>query len=125
LSFFANHGNERMSQGMVAQFGMNSLGAELGENPNKIKALFQTADGMGTQVGMLKFSRSNEPEADHIGLILMSMAGYDSNEAVAFWERMDAMSGGNAPMGVIRHHPTSDTRVGNLKVLMPEALKYY
>jgi predicted Zn-dependent protease len=121
----ANHGNERMSQGMVAQFGMNSLGAALGENPTQTKVLFQQAVGMGAQAGMLKFSRSNESEADHIGLILMAMAGYDPNEAVEFWKRMAAMSGGNEPMEFLSTHPANDTRVNDLKALMPDALKYY
>ena len=121
----ANHGNERMSQGMVAQFGMSSLGAAMGENPTQTKVLFQQAVGMGTQVGMLKFSRSNESEADHIGLILMAMAGYDPNEAVEFWKRMAAMSGGNEPMEFLSTHPANDTRVEDLKALMPDAMKYY
>ncbi|MBD81383.1 MAG: peptidase M48 [Crocinitomicaceae bacterium] len=121
----ANHGNERMSQGMVAQFGMNSLGAALGENPSQTKVLFQQAVGMGTQVGMLKFSRGNESESDHIGLILMAMAGYDPSEAVEFWKRMDALSGGKQPMEFLSTHPSHDTRVADLKALLPEAMKHY
>jgi len=121
----ASHGNERMSQGMVAQFGVSSLSEAMGEDPSQTEVLFQQAVGMGTQVGMLKFSRNNESEADHIGLILMAMAGYDPNEAVDFWKRMAAMSGGKAPMEFLSTHPANDTRVSDLKALMPEALKYY
>lgn len=76
----ANHGGERMSQGMVAQMGMGTLGAALGENPTLTKQLLLQSVGMGTQLGVLKFSRSNESEADHIGLILMAKA--DGNNRV-------------------------------------------
>jgi predicted Zn-dependent protease len=121
----ANHGGERMSQGMVTQFGMSSIGAAMGENPSLTKDLFMQSVGMGAQMGMLKFSRGNESEADHIGLILMAMAGYDPNAAVDFWKRMDAMSGGGQPMEFLSTHPSHDTRVSDLKALMPEAMKYY
>lgn len=121
----ANHGGERMSQAMIAQFGMGSLGAAMGENPSLTKDIFMQSVGMGAQVGMLKFSRKNESESDHIGLILMAMAGYNPNEAVEFWKRMDAMSGGNQPMEFMSTHPSHDTRVSDLKALMPEAMKYY
>ncbi|UTW62936.1 M48 family metallopeptidase [bacterium SCSIO 12741] len=121
----ANHGNERMSQAMVANMGIGSLSAAMGENPTMTKQIFMQSVGMGTQVGMLKFSRNNESEADHIGLILMAMAGYDPNQAVEFWQRMDAMAGGGQPMEFMSTHPSHDTRVSDLKALMPEAMKYY
>ena len=53
------------------------------------------------------------------------MAGYDPNEAVEFWKRMAAMSGGNEPMEFLSTHPANDTRVEDLKALMPDAMKYY
>lgn len=121
----ANHGSERMSQAMVAQYGMTGLDMALGENPTLTKDLFKQAVGLGANAGMLKFSRGNESESDHIGLILMAMAGYDPNEAVEFWKRMDAMSGGNEPMEFLSTHPSHDTRVSDLKTLMPEAMKFY
>jgi predicted Zn-dependent protease len=121
----ANHGGERMSQGMVAQMGMGTLGAALGENPTLTKQLLLQSVGMGTQLGVLKFSRSNESEADHIGLILMAKAGYNPEAATSFWERMAALSGGQAPPEFLSTHPASETRVADLTALMPEALKYY
>jgi predicted Zn-dependent protease len=121
----ANHGGERMSQAMVANMGLSSLGAAMGENPSLTKDIFMQSVGLGAQMGMLKFSRKNESEADHIGLILMAMAGYDPNEAVEFWKRMDAMSGGNQPMEFLSTHPSHDTRVSDLKALIPKAMKYY
>lgn len=121
----ANHGGERMSQGMIAQMGMGTLGAAMGENPTLTKQLLLQSIGMGTQLGVLKFSRSNESEADHIGLILMAKAGYNPQAATSFWQRMAALSGGQAPPEFLSTHPESETRVNDLQALMPEALKYY
>jgi predicted Zn-dependent protease len=121
----ANHGGERMSQGILAQLGMSSLSVALGENPTLTKELFMQSIGLGASIGLLKFSRSNESEADHMGLILMAMAGYDPNTAVSFWERMAAMSGGQAPPEFLSTHPAHETRVADLKALMPTALQYY
>jgi predicted Zn-dependent protease len=121
----ANHGRERMSQGMVAELGLSSLSAALSQNPTMTTQLFEQAVGMGTQVGMLSFSRQHESEADKIGLIFMSMAGYDPNEAPKFWERMAAMSGGGAPPEWLSTHPSNESRIKDLKRDIPEAMKYY
>lgn len=90
----ANHGRERMSQGLIAEFGLSTIGAAMGQNPTVTQQIFMQAVGMGTNVGMLKFSRSHESEADHMGLIFMAMAGYDPSSAPKFWERMATLSGG-------------------------------
>lgn len=121
----ANHGRERMSQGLVANGLLGTLGAALGQNPTLTKQIFYQAVGVGAQVGMLKFSRTQESEADRIGLIFMAMAGYDPNEAVSFWERMDAMSGGGAPPEWLSTHPSHNTRISDLKKQIPEAMKHY
>jgi predicted Zn-dependent protease len=121
----ANHGRERMSQGLVQEFGMSTLGAAMGQNPGVTSQIFQQAVGMGSQVGMLKFSRSHESEADHIGLIFMSMAGYDPQQAPIFWERMSALSGGQKPPEFLSTHPADQTRIDDLNGWMPEALGYY
>jgi predicted Zn-dependent protease len=121
----ANHGRERMSQGLVANLGLSTMSAAMGQNPGMTKQILMQAVGVGTQVGMLKFSRQHESEADKIGLIFMAMAGYDPNEAVAFWERMDQMSGGGAPPEWLSTHPSHSTRINDLKANMPEAMKYY
>jgi predicted Zn-dependent protease len=121
----ANHGRERMSQGLVANMGLSTIGAAMGQNPTMTKQLLMQAVGMGTQIGMLKFSRQHESEADKIGLIFMSMAGYDPNQAVSFWERMDQMSGGNAPPEWLSTHPSHSSRIADLKAQIPEAMKYY
>ncbi|MCB0482043.1 MAG: M48 family metallopeptidase [Flavobacteriales bacterium] len=121
----ANHGSERMSQGMIAELGISGLSVAMGENPTLTKELFLQSVGIGTQLGMLKFSRGNESEADHMGLILMASAGYDPNEAVEFWGRMASLSGGQQPPEFLSTHPSHETRVSDLKALIPEAMKYY
>jgi predicted Zn-dependent protease len=121
----ANHGRERMSEQMVAQFGLSTLSAMMGQNPSAGNQLLMQAVGAGTSLGMLKFSRTHESEADHMGLIFMAMAGYDPNTAPAFWERMESQSGGQAPPEFLSTHPASATRIKDLKGWMPEAMKYY
>lgn len=121
----ANHGRERMSQGLVANMGLSTLSLAMGQNPSMTRQVMLQAVGVGTQIGMLKFSRQHESEADKIGLIFMSMAGYDPNSAVSFWERMDKMSGGGAPPEWLSTHPSHSTRIADLKAAMPDAMKYY
>ena len=121
----ANHGAERMSQGLVQEFGMSTLGAAMGQSPGVTSQIFQQAVGMGSQVGMLKFSRSHESEADHIGLIFMAMAGYDPQQAPIFWERMSALGGGQKPPEFLSTHPSDARRIRDLQALLPDAMKYY
>jgi len=120
----ANHGRERMSQQLLAQYGLGTLSALMGQNPTAGEDLFMQAIGAGTNLGMLKFSREHESEADRIGLIFMTMAGYDPNEAPAFWERMTAMSGGQEPPEFMSTHPSHSTRISDLKSWIPEAMSH-
>jgi len=121
----AEHGNERMSQQMVAQMGGTALAVALQEKPQETQALWMTAFGVGAQYGvLLPFSRTQESEADHLGLIFMAMSGYDPNESVSFWQRMSAQ-GGQAPPEFMSTHPSDQTRINNLKKLIPEAMQYY
>lgn len=121
----ANHARERMSQGLVANGLLGTLGAALGQNPTLTKQLFFQAVGVGAQVGMLKFSRQHESEADKIGLIFMAMAGYDPHEAPSFWERMSSQSGGAEPPEWLSTHPSHGSRISDLNDAIPEAMKYY
>jgi predicted Zn-dependent protease len=121
----ANHGRERMSQGLMAEFGLSTIGAALGQNPTATQQIFMQAVGMGTNVGMLKFSRSHESEADHMGLIFMAMAGYDPASAPKFWERMATLSGGQQPPEFLSTHPSHETRIKDLEGWIPEAMTYY
>lgn len=121
----ANHGRERMSQGLAANLGLSSVSLAMGQNPTLTQELLLQSVGMGTQLGMLKFSRTHESEADRIGLIFMALAGYDPREAPKFWERMEANAGGQRPPEFLSTHPHPDTRIADLKKQLPEALKYY
>jgi len=121
----ANHGRERMSQGLIEQMGMNTLDAAMGANPTATSQLLRQAIGMGSNLGMLKFSRQHESEADHIGLIFMAMAGYDPQQAPLFWKRMIDMNTGQKPPEFLSTHPSDQTRIQALEGWMPEALSYY
>lgn len=121
----AQHGNERMSQGLITQFGGMALSKALENKPEQTQNLFMTAFGVGAQIGvLLPYSRLQESEADHLGLIFMAMAGYDPNSAVSFWERMAAGEGGSMPE-FLSTHPSDATRIQKLKELLPEAMTYY
>lgn len=121
----ANHARERMSQGLVANGLLGGLQVALGENPSLTETIFLQAVGIGGQVGMLKFSRDQELEADQLGLIFMAIAGYDPREAPRFWERMEAKSGGGAPPEFLSTHPGPNRRIDQLNKQMKRALTYY
>jgi predicted Zn-dependent protease len=119
----ARHGAERMSQGLAAEAGGSLLGAVLGTSPGANAIL--AAYGVGAQVGvLLPYSRTQESEADHIGLILMARAGYDPRGAVAFWQRMERAGGGGAPE-FLSTHPSHGAREQQIQAWLPEALRYY
>lgn len=121
----AQHGAERMSQGLLQQLGGVALSVALKDKPQETQNLFMTAYGVGTTVGvMLPFSRTQESEADRLGLIFMSMAGFNPNTAVDFWTRMSQM-GGQKPPEFLSTHPSDQTRIADIKKELPEALKYY
>src|SRR5262245_41928076 len=121
----ARHPAERMSQGMLLQLGGVGLGVALGKNPAVANQVLQ-AYGMVGGVGLLPFSRSQETEADHIGLILMAKAGYDPRVALELWERMEKKEGGKGiPPEFLSTHPSYETRVEQLRNFLPEALTYY
>jgi predicted Zn-dependent protease len=121
----AKHGNERMSQALVQQMGGMALEIALAQKPQETQDLFMVTYGIGSQLGaMLPWSRQQETEADHYGLIFTAMAGYDPREAIPFWERMAAASGGSPPE-FLSTHPSDETRLRKLKQFIPEALKYY
>ena len=121
----ARHGNQRMSQGLLVQFGGAALSVALSQKPALTQQLFQQAYGVSTTLGTLKYSRSHESEADKMGLIFAAMAGYDPEAAVAFWQRMANSAGGQKPPELLSTHPSDETRIKDLKAFMPEAKKYY
>ncbi len=109
----ANHGQQRMSTGMLQQIG--EVAGNVAIKDDKSREIFNQAYGVGTTVGvMLPFSRAHETEADKIGLKLMAIAGYNPDEASELWKRMKANSGGKAPPEFLSTHPSNDTRIANL-----------
>ena len=120
------HGNQRMSQGMLQQLGGIAIAVAVADKPKETQDIFLNAYGIGSQVGvMLPFSRKHELEADQYGLIFAAMAGYDPQESIPLWERMEKASAGNKPVEFMSTHPSEGRRIEQLKKYMPEALKYY
>jgi len=118
------HGNERVSQAFVAEGGMAAADAALGgEGPERDLAL--AALGVGVQVGaLMPFGRTQESEADVVGLDYMARAGFDPEAAVTLWQNMSAASGDSLPE-FLSTHPSHDTRIANLQRRLPPALVTY
>lgn len=118
----ANHGAQRMSAAQLQQIGGAALDAATSAKSEATRQIFAQAYGVGSEVGvMLPFSRSNESEADKIGLTLMAIAGYNPDDAIAFWSRMSTKSGASGTPEFMSTHPSDATRIANLKALIPEA----
>ena len=123
----ARHSAEQMSTQIKQQYGVQAAGtlaSILGVGSNTV-ALGQAAAAQGLSLWNLKYSRDNENEADHLGLIFAAMAGYDPSVAVKFWERMSAASGNKNTAEFLSDHPSDATRIKNIQGWLPEAQKYY
>lgn len=121
----AKHSAERISNSYKQQSAMQVLGgvasvAGMGPNWQQITSL---AIGVGTQAWTSGFSRKQESEADHIGLIFAAMAGYNPDVAVSFWQRMAAV--GNSSNSIFSDHPSDEKRIKQIQAWLPEAKKYY
>jgi predicted Zn-dependent protease len=118
----ANHGAQRMSASEIQQLGAAGVAAATGGQSATTQQIIQQAYGIGTTYGaMLPFSRSQESEADEIGLTLMAIAGYNPDQALVFWQRMSAQAGGSAPPEILSTHPSDATRIAKIKSLIPKA----
>ncbi len=124
----ARHGAERMSDQLVTQGLSTAVSTALSQNATATNNIFLSAVGAGvgagSQLGMLAFSRRQESEADHLGLIFMAMAGYNPAQALPFWQRMAAQSQNSTP-AFLSDHPADATRIADIQRLLPEAQKYY
>jgi len=121
----ANHGGERMSQGLIQQLGGVALSVAIKDEPEETQMLYYTAYAIGSTYGaILPYSRLHESEADKLGLIFMAMAGYDPQEAPKFWQRMNALAGSPPVPEWMSTHPSPETRIQDLNAYMPTALKY-
>lgn len=123
----ARHGGERISEQMVLSGIAAGAAISLNDAQPATRTMILTGLGVGTTVGVvLPHSRSQEAEADRIGLIFMSKAGYDPDEAIRFWERMrDYAATKSKPPEFLSTHPADDARIENLKKYLPEARTYY
>jgi predicted Zn-dependent protease len=120
----AGHGNERISQAMLAQGIGIATGAAI--RSDKMQKVFQTAYPVGAQAALLSYGRNQELEADQMGLWIMAMAGYDPRQAQPFWERMEAQSANSQrPPEFLSTHPSPEHRRADLEKHMPKALDYY
>lgn len=120
------HGNQRMSQGLAQQLGGVALSVAVANKPQETQNLFMNAYGVGSTVGvLLPFSREHELDADRWGLIFAASAGYNPQEAINLWKRMEQASSGQKPPEFLSTHPSEGRRIEQLQKLMPEALKYY
>ena len=119
----AGHGNERISQAMLAQYGGSLLGGTMSNS--QWAGVFEKVYPIGAQVGILAYGRKQESEADEMGLQLMAMAGYDPRTATAFWQRMEASSTGSRQPEFLSTHPNPQNRIADLNADMPKALEYY
>ena len=121
-----NHGNERMSQQLGAEVVGTGLQVALMNKPVETQNAFLTAFGLSSQVGvLLPFSRKHELEADHWGLNWAAMAGYNPEEAIPLWQRMEKAGSGQKPPEFLSTHPNEGNRIEQLQKFMPEALQYY
>ena len=121
----SKHSNERMSQALLAQLGGQTLAAALQEKPQQTQDIWMSLFGVGVQIAaVLPYSRLQEGEADHLGLIFMAMAGYDPNSAIEFWQRMSQNAGAKPPE-FLSTHPSDENRIRKIKSEIPEAIKYY
>lgn len=122
----AHHGAERMAQQQIVQIGLTSAGASMGDmDPARRQQLLSVLNA-GAKFGILSYSRSHESEADHMGLLLMSAAGYDPHETIRFWKRMeDATGSGDSVPVFMKTHPNHQTRIEDLTRWIPQAMTLY
>ncbi len=121
----ARHGAERMSSGQLQQIGGQVVGAVMQSRGNPTNtAMVMSAFGIGSQLGvMLPHSRTQEYEADHIGLVLAAKAGYNPRSALTFWEKFS--KSGKTPPEYLSTHPAPTNRIAKIKSLLPNVMPLY
>ncbi len=122
----SRHGAQRMFRQQLTQAALMGAQGSISQlDPGQQQAVM-AALGAGAQYGAtLPFSRDQESEADHIGLLYMARAGYDPHEALAFWKRMDEKTSQGAPPQFASDHPSNGVRIQQIEQWMPEAIKEY
>ncbi|SDX81871.1 Peptidase family M48 [Lutibacter oricola] len=120
---FAKHGQERMTSAYAQQLGGVAVAVGTANKDPKARELWNMAYGVGSQLGMLAYSRTHETEADKLGMVFMIMAGYKPEEAVNVWIRMSQRADASkAPPEFLSTHPSNQTRIKNLRAFLPTAM---
>ena len=110
----AKHSNERMSQQMLTEYGAQILSAAVSEKSAAIQSMAAQVYVLVAQYGLtLPFSRKHELEADYMGLILMTIAGYNPDVAIGFWQKMSA-DGQQVPE-FMSTHPSDAKRIREIE----------
>ncbi|MDN3655573.1 M48 family metallopeptidase [Ferruginibacter paludis] len=121
----ARHGNERMSEGLLISLGGLVLEDALKNKKQQTQLLFLGLYVVGSNLALaLPNSRMQESEADKLGLIFMSIAGYNPEEAIPFWQRMASVNNNKTPE-FLSTHPSDATRIKKLSVLIPGIKMHY
>ncbi|MET3115273.1 putative Zn-dependent protease [Pedobacter sp. CG_S7] len=123
----AKHSSERASKAALAEGVGGLLGAATSGKSSGTQQILNQVYGIGAQgFYLLPNSRTQELEADHLGLIFMSMAGYNPSNAVGFWQRMASASANSAkPPEFLSTHPADGTRIAQIQKDLPEAQRYF
>lgn len=121
----AKHGQERASQEMLASMGSSVLSGVLSGASTQMQQIVGTAYGMGAQYGaLLPFSRKHELEADYMGTVLATLAGYDADAAITLWEKMQASTSSTVAT-FMSTHPSSTKRISELQKNNPQVKRDY
>ena len=125
----AGHSGERMSTGIMGAVGVAALDALLGQNQSsRGRGVTSGAAGALVGLGMLRFSRSQELEADKMGALYMARGGYDPRQSIELWQNFaehSRLKGGGRTPAFLSTHPLDSTRIENLQAFMPRALTEY
>lgn len=122
----SRHGAQRVLQQNLAQTALTGIAVSLSDMDYDQQRVVMGALGAGAQFGVLMpFGREHESEADHVGLLYMARAGYDPQESIRFWERMERSGGGAQPAEFLSSHPSHGRRIQQLQGWMPQALDEY
>lgn len=122
----ADHSNERLSQSQIANAGLQITNVALGSSEYaQYRNVTMAALGLGVQYGvLLPYGRTQESEADIVGLELMAKAGFNPKESVSLWKNMAAASGGSQPPELLSTHPSHSTRIQDLQSIIRKLPNY-
>ncbi len=119
---FAKHGQERMSSSTLQKLGGVAVAVGTSKKDPRTAQIWNLAYGVGSQLGMLAYSRTHETEADKLGMVFMIMAGYRPEEAIDLWVRMAYKTkGAKKPPEFLSTHPSNRTRIQTLRAFLPKA----